>query len=174
MPYLSGFIPIVKLACNLKQCEESLKKAYDIKWIEIISNKPKLRSFKKWKESFGTEPYVKLNLVRNKRSILAQIRSGTLPLKIETWRFVGIKYEDRLCNLCQDGAVETETRFMLKCKHYDKERKYFLAKVNIKAENYNEENLLKLMFQSFPRQFAKFCSTIMMLRNETEYKNNTS
>ena len=41
-----------------------------------------------------------------------------LPLKIETGRFLGLRVEDRLFQVCDQNAVENEIRFLLRCTLY--------------------------------------------------------
>ena len=62
---------------------------------------PKLRTFCQVKHVFGTENYILFNLSKRKRSLCAQIRSGILPLHIESGRWVGNIKENRLCNFCE-------------------------------------------------------------------------
>ncbi len=59
------------------------------------------------KSTFGPEPYVYPYMSRSQRSLLAQLRIGVLPLKIETVRQYNVKVEDRICELC-DLDVEDE------------------------------------------------------------------
>ena len=57
--------------------------------------KPKLREYKKIKEHIDLEEY--LYLTKYKRSLNAKIRSGTLPLAIETLCYSNTPLENRLC-----------------------------------------------------------------------------
>lgn len=50
---------------------------------------PKLRTYKTFKNDFGLENYVSFNLSKAERSHMAQLRSGILPLRIETGQYVG-------------------------------------------------------------------------------------
>ena len=61
--------------------------------------------------------------------MLAQIRSGILPLRIETGRYQNIKdnttkkmrkmkVEERICLICNSGAVENEIHFIFECEPY--------------------------------------------------------
>ena len=81
---------------------------YEREWQQKINNKPKLRTYIEWKSSFGVEGYIKLNLPKQHRSILAQLRSGSLPLAIETGRYRGLKLEERICKFCPLNLVESE------------------------------------------------------------------
>ena len=64
-------------------------------WRVNVSLKPKLRSYTIFKNTFGTEEYVTILRSRCKRSLLAQLRLGILPLEVEVGRFRGIALNDR-------------------------------------------------------------------------------
>lgn len=49
-----------------------------------VVNSRKLRTHVTFKTSFKLGKYVQLNLNRHERSVLAQFRTGILPLRIET------------------------------------------------------------------------------------------
>ena len=51
-----------------------------------------------------------------------------LPLKIETGRFLGLNVEDRLCQVCDQNAVENEIHFLLHCTLYDDLRRAMIVK----------------------------------------------
>ena len=70
----------------------------------------KLRTYRTFKHSFESERYLELNLERHELSLLAQTRSGILPLRVETGRYVGERPEERLCTLCDMRQVEDEQR----------------------------------------------------------------
>ena len=53
------------------------------------------------------------NLSKRKRSLCAQIRSGILPLHIESGRWVGTSEENRLCHFCELDEIENEIHFIL-------------------------------------------------------------
>jgi hypothetical protein len=76
---------------------------------------PKLRTYRTFKTSFSTESYVERNLKRSERSVMAQFRSGILPLRIETGRFVGEPEYQRICKLSDSGQVENSLTFF--CLH---------------------------------------------------------
>ena len=59
-----------------------------------------------------------LNLTKRERSTLAQFRSGILPLRIETGRYVNEILEDRLCVFCINGHIKSETHFLLECDRF--------------------------------------------------------
>ena len=51
---------------------------------------PKLGTYILFKSEYCTENYLKLYLSRSHRSLLAQLRTGILPLRIETGRYQNI------------------------------------------------------------------------------------
>ena len=168
----SGQVYENKTTCDIKICENKLQENYVKLWEKQILKKPKLRSYIKWKIGFKTEYYVKLNLPRNQRSILAQFRSGTLPLKIETGRFCGLKPEERLCQFCIlpcDPCIESETHFLLECNCYHLNRSQFFKNVNINL-SLDKDLIIKTIFDNHSRKLARFISTILEIRRENEYK----
>ncbi len=73
-----------KLACNLTTVKNTCKDMQNVEWKHLLSTKPKLRTYVKFKENICTEDYVKHCTSRRKRSHTAQFRIGILPLDIET------------------------------------------------------------------------------------------
>ena len=70
---------------------------------------------------------------RSHRRITAKIRSGSLPLQIETGRYKKPKVplNDRTCNLCTDNVSEDEIHFLLCCVfHSDIRRPAQLCKMD--------------------------------------------
>ncbi len=73
--------------------QNSLHKVFTYKWLNDIQLKPKLRAYILFKNEYNTEENVNCCRPRQDRSLLAQIRSGTLPLHAETGRFRDTKVE---------------------------------------------------------------------------------
>ena len=77
--------------CNLEALSQQLMNNVKEKWHIDVKCKPKLRTYVNFKKSFGTETYLLMNLERDERSHLAQLRFGILPLRIETGRYCNEK-----------------------------------------------------------------------------------
>ena len=107
---------IHKTVIDIKAAESLLWMKMCYAWKNEIDTKPKLRTSILFKESFETEDYVKFNKNRLCISLIVQIRSGTLPLNIETGRFRQIAVEDRLCVL---RNLENEFHFICQWALYD-------------------------------------------------------
>ena len=95
---------------------------------ESLPKQDKLRNYAMYKFSFDAEPYVLKHLSRNKRSLFAQIRTGVLPLRVETGRFKGIPLEERTCEYCLSGSVEDEHHFLFSCHNWVDIRHPFIDK----------------------------------------------
>jgi hypothetical protein len=67
--------------------------------------------------------------LRKKRSLLAQFRSGTLPLAIETGRFKNQIPEERICEICKNGDIESEYHFLIICNAYARIRNNMYSQV---------------------------------------------
>ena len=71
-------------------------------WNDVsLENGNKLRTYRVYRTDLITEHYVKLNMERSRRCILAKFRSGSLPLQIETGRYTKPKVplNNRICKL---------------------------------------------------------------------------
>jgi hypothetical protein len=99
---------------NLEEAKQSITKLHKTDWRLQVTQVSKLRTYIQFKTDFEKESYLNLNLKRNERSLLAQLRCGILPLRIETGRYVGEAPEQRLCKLCITASVEDEMHFVLK------------------------------------------------------------
>ena len=85
--------------------------------------KPKLRTYKNFKDNLYTSDYVKKITSRYDRSMLARFRCGVLQLHIETGRYTNKKVEERVCYMCDKSEIEDEYHFLCKCLYYMDERK---------------------------------------------------
>ena len=122
---------------DIDLCKSSLMDTFKHKWATQSSNKPKLRLYVQFKQHYFTENYINLNLSREQRSILAQVRCSTLPLKIETGRFVGTPKENCLCDICNSGQVEDEFHFIFHSEFYSNERNEFHDTIKQKYLNFD-------------------------------------
>ena len=114
-------------------------------------NGNKLRVYYLYKTKVKTEKYLKIQLPRRVRRIVALFRSGSLPLAIETGRYARprIPVENRLCQFCDQNAVESEKHFMMTCHLYDDLRfelfekaKNFIVDFDILDENHKFISLM--------------------------------
>ena len=105
--------------CDLVSVEELFRQKAKKEWVEAVNNKPKLRTFQKFKSDFETSDFVKHHLSRYDRSILAKFRSGILQLRVETGRYTQLKLEDRTCQICNTVAIEDEFHFLCVCPKYN-------------------------------------------------------
>ena len=95
------------VSCGLFRCETE-------RWKTEIVNKPKLRTYIPFKNTYEPERYMKSIRCKAHRSLLARLRGGTAQLEIETGRYVGIPPDQRFCKLCKN-AVENEVHFCTTC-----------------------------------------------------------
>ena len=101
---------------------------------------PKLRTFMMYKD-FTIEPiYVKKPMEFHHRRLIARLRLGCLPLRLETGRYSipRVPENERTCLLChKDGInseVESENHFLFTCQAYEAERFKWFSAMNIPAD----------------------------------------
>lgn len=128
---------------------------------------PKLRTYKTFKNDFGLENYVSFNLSKAERSHMAQLRSGILPLRIETGRYVGEPPNERLCTLCTQQETENELHFVLDCPFYNQYRTEILGEQLLSPALLNRDRqyvFTYLMSHKF-RQLSKFVVKVFRIRS---------
>ena len=107
---------------NIKQVTDCLLRNFEVNWKQGIESKPKLRTYKLYKESFQVENYCKLFIPKFPRSLLCQLRLGILPRQLEIGRYTGKPENERICPICTFGKVENEQHFLFDCPFYAEER----------------------------------------------------
>ena len=124
-------------------------------WKSVINEMPKLRTYKTLKSSFGTEPYVKSNISRKARSVLAKLRNGSFPINIELGRYRGLPLERRICPLCKEG-VEDELHFLCVCPTYQESRTLLYNKLDLNDSSDEERLIILLSDGQNAKYTAKF------------------
>ena len=146
--------------CDLLSFESKLKFNLQNEWHNEINKKPELRTYVHFKNIFKTDNYVSAYMLRPHRSLLAQLRSGILPLRLETGRFQNIrdentghfrklKVEERVCTLCNLNYIKDEIHFVLVhvCPKYAQIRSPLLDLLLQKYDHFVDlSNLDKLSF----------------------------
>lgn len=107
---------------NLKVCTELMMDNNQREWLTACEQKPKLRSYVRFKHEYKMEKYISFNFTKYERSLCAQFRSGILPLRIEVGRYRQEPLEERVCDFCTRNDIEDEEHFIFDCPLYDEER----------------------------------------------------
>ena len=100
-----------KNECCIDEAKKELLINFENEWLEKCQSMPKLRTYVMFKSKLEKEQYLNVFMPRRNRSLLAQLRFGILPLRIETGRFKNVKDqqtgqfrrlrpEERLCEIC--------------------------------------------------------------------------
>lgn len=130
---------IVKLMIREK-CKDELFKAVD--------ERTKLRTYKTLISGLMPASHLKCSLDRKYRSLISQLRCGTLHLRLETGRFNREPLENCICNLCDLDQIETEYHFIFECPVYERERADFLNTLNLDGSSVGLRDLFKHPFQT--------------------------
>ena len=140
--------PEVSTSAVLNSIKPKLLAEYELEWQEKLNSDVamrginaggnKLRTYRKFKHSYSTEPYVKIITSKKYRSAYANFRCGVAPLKIETCRYGlnRIPVEERLCESCQ--VVENEFHVMMVCPFFNDIRSQFILQLNEVEQSFND------------------------------------
>ena len=110
---------------------------------------------------------------RGYRSILAQLRTGILPLEIEVGRWSSTAVEERICKLCIANVVEDENHFIFDCEFYHVKRFIIFDLVSSSCTTFRNSTKSQkwkiLMSENYVYNFGKFVSEIYSMRREALY-----
>ena len=106
--------------------KKGIKNKIDSNYCEAWSNdlsrleSARMDFYRKLKTNFEFENYLHLEDFE-KRKTIAKLRCSNHSLEIEKGRHQRPKIEriDRICRQCNEGAIETEEHFLLKCSKYE-------------------------------------------------------
>ncbi len=171
--------------CNIQSCydnntkidishvKQNLFENLSTKWSTSCTNMSKLDLYNEIKQTFEPEKFLTLNIDRYEKSLLAQLRYGILPLRIETGRFVNEARCDRVCKLCNSGDIEDQIHFLFYCNFYNDLRQ----ELNFKAKNMindwdNLSDIVKLsvLFKDLTRVLGRFVKSIFLKRRNELYR----
>jgi hypothetical protein len=159
--------------CNLDLCIDKMYELFERDYRQNVEKKPKLRTFKTFKQDCKPTDYVKCCMNRQDRSMLARFRCGILQLKIETGRFNQTKLEDRLCEFCHLNEIETEFHFLCICNKYTDLRNVLFEKVHVKHNVFNNlslEDKFLFMLTNCNHDVAKYIKHAWERRKQLLYK----
>ena len=147
-----------KTAVSIDFAKKELLRMYEQTWLEEVSEKPKLRTYKDIKWKYEAEPHLKIALPKWKHSLISQLRLGVLGIELEKGRALHLPVDKRVCPLCT-GGVETELHFLFDCPCYVVERGKLLAQVPELIDI--DDNLDKLKcLAKMPNTFRSYVSEI--------------
>jgi hypothetical protein len=122
LQFIYNNINTLKETYVLKKVKQNLKEKIQTIWKNKLFNderkniehKNKLRTYRKFKNIFHLEPYL-LYLNKEERHTRTKFRISSHRLEVERGHYFGLKFEKRICKLCNDH-VEDEEHFMISCK----------------------------------------------------------
>ncbi len=144
-----------------------------VNWASSIKDKPKLDFLAILKPALGVEPFVKLNMSKYERSLLAQLRYGILPLQLETGRYNNEARENRFCRICNEGIVEDQYHFVFYCSAYNEKRDTFTNIMENRIPGYsnmNDDQKFVLLFKENSRALGRYVKDLFLYRKNLLYK----
>ena len=105
-----------------------------------------LRTYKKFKTMTGFEKYLDILKNQKQRKLFTKFRLSPHDLEIERGRYGtnSLPANERICKLCNEGKVEDEFHFLMRCPFYSEERASLLehTHTNFKHTNFKKTRSL--------------------------------
>lgn len=173
----------VQYVFDMREVKQTLASSFFEHWGRRLftdtarSGSNKLRTYRKFKLSYGPEPYLFQNLPISHRSALAKFRSGTAPIRIETGRYENIPLDNRSCFHCLNmniSVIESEVHVLTECALYEDLRRDLYVKAqavipNFLASTSEEKLFILLQNENLIRLSAKTCCDILKRRRNILY-----
>ena len=141
---------IAKSSCDY--IKRNLKDQFLLNAVLKMDQEVKLEPFKKLKihtNAYTVSPYLtKINSFL-KRSLLAKLRLGILPLESETGRRFGVPRSERICKQCDSGEIEDLEHFLFVCPKFAIPRLTYLvhlSKISPFVQSYSNKEKLTFLF----------------------------
>ena len=160
---------------DLKAAYNCILENESYQWNEHRYNKPKLRLYNLYKASYEQEEYISFNASRYKKSLLAQLRAGILPLQVEVGRYRNVPLSSRVCELCDSNEVEDEIHFLLVCRRFETQRHILYEKAKSVFPTFDQEDAISkfvLLMNNLQKEVMDFTYNSVMLRRNIVYKEN--
>ena len=154
---------------NISNASDILLRNSRLRWQLEVERKPKLRTFAKIHDYNKVQILAKSKVTRYQRSLLAQLKLGILPLKIETDRYQGIPLENRLCILCDSNAIEDECHFLFHCPALENTRSTLIDNLEIDEFTDDHEKLLQVLNSDSLRAVGKYIESLYKARRKLMY-----
>ena len=103
---------------------------------------------------------------------MAQLRTGILPLRIETgrWECPRITADELICQVCDSQDVEDEEHFIFHCQHFHNERINFLSTLDTDHDVFQnlsiEEKFCIIFDETNSKKTARFLVDISYKRKK--------
>ena len=128
-PHFSSIVKTNLINRFKKNVNSTLSKCKD-------KNKGKLRTYALFKTHFQKEKYLSVIDNVDIRKCFMSFRISSHKLEIERGRYKKLAVKDRLCKLCNTGAVEDERHLLFNCSSYHTLRYEFFEKVKNLCKNF--------------------------------------
>jgi hypothetical protein len=90
-------------------------------WHDELQNSNKGRIYSGFKLTHEFEPYLIKNHPDDSRNIF-RFRTANHSLPVETGRYDGTPFNDRLCSLCNINAIATEEHYLMSCPFFETDK----------------------------------------------------
>ena len=159
---------------DIDTVENILKGKARISWRLDAQGKSKLCIFNEVHNFDEPKVLLNMNLERNHRSLVSKLKSGILPLRLETGRYKGMKRHERLCQVCNNGDVEDEIHFLYKCDKLEIIRKTYVENIHKMYPYLKKADKVKTLkiclTQEHLKEFAQWLENMVNARKDILYK----
>jgi len=148
------------------------ERVFDIshqEWTADVASNGRMVTYRDVKFMRVSEYY--LDIFKDNRFItaMARLRCSSHCLRVETGRRENLLFDERICFLCDDGDVEDECHFLLKCSFFNDYRmKYFPSCLNVRPTMTNFITFMTSTNEQVLKEIATYCHFALHTRYNIE------
>jgi hypothetical protein len=143
-----------------KQVKQILIDQFKQTWYAGLQETNKGRIYSSFKSNLEFEPYFKV-LTPHEYINMFKFRTANHRFPVETGRYDGTPFQDRLCNLCNNNSVGCERHYLLECSFFNRERQNCISTLNIRRYDLSLKTLLSTTSLNDLKNLCKFINIIL-------------
>ena len=140
------------------QIKQTLIDQFKQSWNAELQISNKGRIYSSYKSNHEFEPYL-IKIHPDESQSIFRFRTANHLLPVETGRYEGIPFHDRLCNLCNTHEIATEKHYLMTCPYFDNERHRYLGNQIERHATFNEIMTPSSILEM--KELSKFSRIIM-------------
>jgi hypothetical protein len=142
-----------------KQVKQTLIDQFKQNWHDELQRSNKGLIYSSFKNKHEFEPYFKI-LSENEYRNLFKFRTANHRLPVETGRYDGTPFQDRICSLC-NISVGSENHYLTECPYFRRERELYLSTISIPSHQITIKSLLASTSPDVLKNVCKFINLIL-------------
>lgn len=154
-----------QFSMNCKTIKLAIKRTlvdqYIQSWNASMTHSNKGTTYASFKTTLTLEKYITI-LPRNKAITLLRLRTANHRFPVETGRWSGLEFNERICTLCNANEIGTEKHYLLNCAFFRIQREQLIHRTYFEnGSDYKFKSLMKSETKRELNNLSKFAAVLI-------------